>query len=349
MNRAIVLGLALVAFGPGYQPAAQAQERPGANPHGPMPQGMDCSACHTASGWRPLRSPLLFDHGKTAFPLTGRHAQVSCERCHQGLRFDVPGPGTTACAACHADVHQGQIAGPCERCHSSDSFQTIPAVALHARVGFPLTGAHLQAPCESCHRNDQGGAFAPLPQDCLSCHQQEYTGTTMPDHPAAGFSTDCRQCHSPLTWTGGVAFDHVAAANGYALVGAHALLRCASCHTLPAFGLRFTPANNNDCIACHAAHFQQAHGGGFPTTCADCHNQNGWGGAHFDHTQFPLSGPHSVGCNRCHTTQGSFATFDCLGCHTRADTDPRHAEVGGYAYESGACYRCHPSGRAEGG
>ncbi len=345
----LIVGLALLALGPAWEPGAQAQQRPGANPHGPMPQGMDCSACHTSGGWRPLRDPLLFDHGKTSFPLTGRHAQVACERCHQGLRFDVPGPGATTCAACHADVHQGQIAGQCERCHSTDSFQDVPAVALHARAGFALTGAHLQAPCESCHRNDRGGAFAPLPEDCISCHRDQYAATTMPDHAAAGFSTNCEQCHSSLTWTGGVAFNHAAAANGYELVGAHALLRCASCHTAPAFGLIYTPANQNDCIACHTAQFQRAHGGGFPTTCADCHNQITWGGAHFDHTQFPLSGPHDVGCNQCHTTQGNFAVFDCLGCHTQAATDPRHAEVGGYVYESGACYRCHPSGRREGG
>jgi hypothetical protein len=346
----LILGLALLAFRPGYQPAALAQDRPGANPHGPMPQGMDCSACHTASGWRPLRSPLLFDHGKTSFPLTGRHAQVTCERCHQGLRFDLPGPGTTACAACHADVHQGQIAGQCERCHSADSFQNVPAVALHARVGFALTGAHLQAPCESCHRNDQGGAFAPMSQDCISCHREQYTGTTMPDHAAAGFPANCEQCHSSLTWTGGVAFDHAAAANGYALVGAHALLRCASCHTAPAFALIYTPANQNDCIACHTQQYQRAHGtAGFPTTCLDCHSQNSWSGATFDHSKwFPLRNAHDVSCNRCHITPGDYTTFDCLTCHGQSETNSRHADVSGYSYDSAACYRCHANGRGGG-
>lgn len=351
MNRHVVV-LALLAFSLARGAPARAQEGAGRNPHGPMPQGLDCSACHTADAWRPLKSPLPFDHGKASgFALTGRHATATCERCHTDLRFDQPEPGTTACASCHVDVHQGRIAGDCARCHSTTSFHEVPAVALHARTGFPLSGAHLQAPCESCHRNDQGGAFAPIPQDCISCHRQEYVGAAMPEHAGAGFPTDCQQCHATLTWTGGVRFDHAQAANGYSLVGAHALLRCADCHVPPGLSLRFTPSNQNDCLACHTTAYQRAHGAaGFPTTCTDCHSQDRWGDANFDHAQwFPLSGPHDVSCSSCHTAKGDFSTFNCLACHSQAETDPRHREVAGYAYESGACYRCHARGRGEGG
>jgi hypothetical protein len=343
----LILGLALLAFRPGFGVVVEAQERPGANPHGPLPQGVDCSDCHTATGWKPLRSPMAFDHGKTGFPLTGRHAGVPCERCHEGLRFDQPGAGTSTCASCHADVHQGQIAGECSRCHTTSSFHEVPTVALHARVGFPLTGAHLQVPCESCHHNDQGGAFAPLSQDCISCHREQYLATTSPDHAGAGFPTDCSQCHASLTWTGGVAFDHATVANGYALVGAHALLRCSSCHLSPGFTARFTPADQNDCISCHQPDYQRAHGtAGFPTTCTDCHSQDAWSGANFDHSKwFPLRNAHDVSCNRCHTTAGDYTIFDCTTCHGASQTNSRHSGINGYTYDSAACYRCHANGR----
>lgn len=341
------LGVGLVLSAPAW-----AQERTGSNPHGPLPQGLDCSACHTPDAWRPLKSPLPFDHAKaTGFALTGRHATATCAQCHTDLRFDQPGTGASACAGCHADVHQGRIAGDCARCHTTSTFREVPAVALHARAGFPLSGAHLQAPCESCHRNDRGGAFSPVPLDCISCHREDYQSAVSPDHAAAGFPTDCQQCHATLTWTGGVAFDHPRAANGYSLVGAHALLRCAGCHVSPGLSLRFTPANQNDCLTCHTGEYQRAHGAaGFPTTCSDCHSQDTWGGANFDHSRyFPLSGPHDVSCSGCHTTKGDFAQFNCLTCHTQAATDPRHQDVSGYTYDSAACYRCHARGRAGGG
>jgi hypothetical protein len=349
MDRTLLVAVAVVASVT-LATSLRAQERPGGNPHGRLSGGTDCSACHTATAWRPLKSPLSFDHNKTSFPLTGRHAGVACERCHEGLRFDQPGPGAGACASCHADVHQGQIAGDCARCHSTSTFREVPVVALHARAGFPLTGAHLQAPCESCHKNDRGGAFAPLPQDCVSCHREQYTAASMPDHAAAGFPSDCGQCHNSLTWTGGAVFDHAQSANGYALVGAHALLRCADCHVPPGLSLNFTPANQNDCIACHTEQYQRAHGsGGFPTTCLDCHSQDSWSGANFDHSKwFPLRGEHDVSCNRCHTVQGDYTVFECTTCHGQSQTDSRHREVNGYTYDSAACYRCHTNGRGGG-
>jgi hypothetical protein len=329
---------------------AAAQARPD-NPHGPLPSGLDCSSCHSSNGWKPVLSPMAFDHTKaTGFSLTGKHATMACAGCHLDLRFNQPRVAETQCASCHVDVHQGRMSGACTRCHNTTSFHDVAAIALHARVGFPLAGAHLQAPCESCHKNDTGGAFAPLPHDCVSCHRQDFAAATSPDHAAAGFPTSCENCHATVTWTGGVAFDHAAAANGFALVGAHALLRCEDCHMPPNFALKFTPSGQNDCIACHQAQFDRAHGGGFPTTCIDCHSQNSWSGAHFDHNQFPLSGPHDASCNTCHTTQGDFTAFTCFQCHAHEQTlmDEVHARISGYTYDSAACYRCHAGGRGGG-
>jgi hypothetical protein len=336
---ALVLGVALACSGR----AAWAQTRP-ANLHGALPRGLDCSACHTAAAWSPLTSPLAFDHGRsTPFPLSGRHTSTPCAGCHLDLRFDGPDVAPTACAACHVDIHQGTLAGPCVQCHTDESFRDVPAITAHARAGFPLTGSHLQAPCESCHRNDQGGAFAAVSRECAACHQSAFLAASAPDH--SGFPTDCQACHATFTWHGGVAFDHVTVANGFALVGAHALLRCTSCHVVPGFAPLFSATGQNDCIGCHQSQYDRQHGQqGYPTACVDCHTVNRWDEVTFDHSsRFRLRGPHAVACATCHTTPGNASAFSCFSCHehSQARVDQHHREVSGYVYDSRACVSCH--------
>lgn len=40
----------------------------------------DCSRCHSSVSFKPA---VLFDHGKSRFPLDGKHASVACDKCHQ--------------------------------------------------------------------------------------------------------------------------------------------------------------------------------------------------------------------------------------------------------------------------
>jgi hypothetical protein len=334
-------------------PSARAQDgkgdnAKGDNPHGQLPKGLDCSSCHTANGWHELKNPLAFDHAQvTGFPLTGQHATVTCNQCHLGLRYDQVHVAAADCVGCHVDVHQGRLEGACSRCHNTSGFQEVPAVALHARSGFPLTGAHLQAPCESCHRNDQGGAFAPIAADCMSCHRQDYTAASMPDHATTGFPTNCEQCHTTLTWQGSGGFDHASFAKGFALVGAHATIQCADCHIPPNGALRFSASGQNDCVACHQAQFNSAHSGtGFPTSCTDCHNINSWANATFDHSKFgfALLGAHAqLQCSNCHIQPGNALKFtqpsgqnDCVACH-QADYNRVHSGSG----FSTNCTDCH--------
>lgn len=51
-------------------------------------------------------------------------------------------------------------------------------------------------------------------------------------------------------------------------------------------------------------------------------------------------------CAPCHGGLSSFSLFTCLSCHAhvKAQTDEAHAVVAAYAYESTACYGCHPAG-----
>jgi len=315
------------------------------NPHGPLPEGLDCADCHAASGWKPAHVPADFDHRRwSGFALDGRHATASCGACHLDLRFDAPKIAEDDCASCHADFHRGQFAEPCATCHGMTSFAQVPAVRIHARSGFPLTGAHLQISCQSCHFDSRAGSYRNLDRQCVACHRRDFETVKSIDHEARGFSTECLQCHDTRAWADAPKFDH--ALTGFALVGAHVQLRCSSCHVQPGNALRFTPSGQNDCIACHQADYQRAHGGGgFPTTCLDCHSVDSFHGASFDHASvgFPLVGAHqNAACSGCHIQPGNALKFnpsgpnDCVACH-QADFTQAH---GGSGFPT-TCLDCH--------
>ena len=182
--------------------------------------------------------------------------------------------------------------------------------------------------------------FTPSGQnDCIACHQADYQRV----HGGSGFPTTCLDCHSVDSFRG-ANFDH--ASVGFPLVGAHQSVACSGCHVQPGNALKFTPSGPNDCIACHQADFTRAHGGGgFSTTCLDCHDQNSWQGAGFDHasTGFPLVGAHqSLQCSSCHVQPGNTLKFtpsgpnDCIACH-QADFSRAH-DQGGFP---NTCLDCH--------
>jgi hypothetical protein len=212
---------------------------------------------------------------------------------------------------------------------------------------FPLTGAHTSLPCTACHVAPNNALIYPVPSgvnDCVACHRADYDR----QHTGSNFSTNCLTCHGNTVWTGAT-FDHGSVARGFALLGKHTSLPCSSCHA-PDGRTLFSPAGNNDCVACHRADYDRQHtGSGFPTTCGSCHTQNTWTGATFNHDQiFPIySGKHAgkwSSCQQCHTVPGDFRVFSCTTCHTKSKTDGDHSGVSGYAYDSIRCLSCHPRG-----
>jgi mRNA-degrading endonuclease YafQ of YafQ-DinJ toxin-antitoxin module len=157
------------------------------------------------------------------------------------------------------------------------------------------------------------------------------------------------QCHTVNTWED-ADFDHVAVSEGFALVGAHDMIPCSSCHVGPDFDLVFVPSGQNDCFACHFEEHEDEHPS-FPTNCLQCHTVDTWDGATFDHAPyFPIySGAHAGtwdSCQTCHTQPDNLSVFSCLTCHEhrQSEMDDEHDDVGGYVYESTACYTCHPDG-----
>jgi hypothetical protein len=324
------------------------------SPHGTLK--IDCAQCHVAESWRKWPDKPGFKHEQTGFKLQQAHTQARCLSCHRSLAFSRVG---TACADCHRDPHQAALGFECQRCHTPTSWTNQRDMAnAHARTRFPLLGAHTRVDCSACHRKSGGetsvigvGAdYASTPTDCIACHLPDLQSATDPNHIQGGFSRRCNDCHgvSAQRWSDVSAFPHVAT---FPLTGVHATISCRACHTT---GFAGTP---RDCIGCHRADYDRARNpdhrsAGFPVTCQECHTTRGWTPATFDHDGrfFPInSGRHQgtwQSCNTCHTVPGNFRAFECITCHEhrRSEMDDEHDDVRGYAYQSPACYSCHPRG-----
>lgn len=303
--------------------------------------GKNCVDCHEQDLWVPRRPIDL--HARTRFPLVGAHAATGCFRCHPGAEVGNFDRTPIECVSCHADDlaraespdHAASgFVDDCQRCHIPTSW--TGSGFNHAT--FPLTGAHATTDCAQCHA---GGVFAGTPTDCASCHMADYDGTTDPDHAAAGFPTACQVCHTTASWDG-AGFNH----RTFPLTGAHAVTDCAQCHAGGTY--RGTP---RDCVSCHMADYAGTTdpnhaAAGFPTSCQNCHDTSDWNNAMFAHS-FPIEGPHDRDCMECHRVPRNFSLFSCTHCHDhrRSEMDDEHDDVGGYVYNSPACYACHPDGK----
>jgi len=285
----------------------------------------DCTVCHSTVQWK----GATFNHGTTRFPLSGAHTSVTCQLCHTNGRY----AGTPlTCVSCHQTNFTGATnpnhvtAGfpqDCTVCHTT--VQWKGATFNHGTTRFPLSGAHASAACQLCHSN---GTYAGTPSTCVSCHQANFTGTTNPNHVAAGFSQECTLCHTTVQWKGAT-FNH--GTTRFPLSGAHTSVACQLCHSNGTYA--GTPST---CVSCHQANYTGTTNpnhvtAGFPQDCTLCHTTVQWKGATFNHstTRFLLTGAHvSAQCVLCHVN-GRYAgtPTNCAGCHL-ADysktTNPNH-------------------------
>lgn len=320
------------------------------------PEYRDCKTCHVEHQgadaelvWWGKQGRAAFDHALTGQPLAGKHAQISCEKCHKppvyvGL--------TTSCASCHADEHRGQFPGrACSECHTQTAWK--PASGFdHAKTRWPLTGKHAPVTCEKCHTTRQPDPQKPgatfrlfrvvAGKDCVSCHQDTHKGR---------LGTNCASCHNTGGWReairagSGKGFDHSRTA--YPLQGRHASVSCEKCHA-PGQPLR---VKHDRCTDCH----KDAHAGLPARTaeagrCERCHDVNGFRPARFgpdDHakTAYPLAGAHlAVACDACHKPTGTrgvaiplrLGASRCTDCHR----DPHEGQVARYLAKGG-CEACH--------
>ncbi len=257
--------------------------------------GSTCLGCHDGVD----RFGKAFSHARFAFTLSGKHAGVACDKCHNhALSLADFASAPKDCFACHKqnDPHSGSFGQDCSACHTVAGW--TPANFDHNLAAFKLTGAHAKVPCAQCHVNN---VFKGTPTDCNSCHKQN-------DAHNGQFGTDCGACHRATSWND-VTFDHNK--SNFPLTGAHASVACVKCHTSTPFtGL------STACVSCHAD--PAWHAGVLGTDCASCHTTSAWSPAQFNrpHPSFGEEGGINHGgatCLTCHPN--SVTTFTCLACH----------------------------------
>jgi hypothetical protein len=323
----------------------------GATPNHPASGfGTDCTTCHNTTTF----AGAVFDHSKTAFPLTGAHAAVACNQCHGDGVYQGK---STLCYSCHKTDYDGTtdprhgaaaFATTCENCHGTTVW-TTSTFSHSTATTFPLTGAHLALDCNSCHSDNVFKGKSTL---CYSCHQADYTGATNPAHASAGFPTNCETCHSTANWTSST-FNHNTSTS-FPLTGAHQAVACNGCH-----GDNVYKGKSTLCVSCHQTDFNgttdpkhSAATSTFVSTCESCHNTTSWTTSTFNHTTattFPLTGAHiTLDCNSCHGDNAYKGKSTlCYSCH-QADyntTVVNHAAAG----FNTTCETCHTTTAWSGG
>jgi len=302
-----------------------------------------CEACHTPRTWQVAE--IQDRHNETRFPLTGAHANLTCDACHQSANRNQFTSLPLDCNGCHQSQYLATANPPHERdhyphdctlCHNSRSWQLTDFD--HNRLGFPLVGVHAQLRCDRCHSDQK---FATQSGRCYDCHAQDLVTKADFSHQAAGFGNDCEQCHSVFNWRQ-TNFNHQIR-SGYELTGAHSTAPCGGCHTDNRFEDIAT-----DCYVCHQTNYEQATNpehkqAGFPQDCSQCHSTADWRTTTIDHnlTAFPLRGRHrSVACVACHTTELGFSNLPltCNGCHDYSQASSWDHQVRDYPQN---CDRCH--------
>ena len=175
--------------------------------------------------------------------------------------------------------------------------------------------------------------------ECASdCHQSDYDLSPEPGHDA--FPTTCEGCHSSEQWVPALStLDHP-----WPFEGAHAQASCLSCHVGDPPVYQGTPT---ECVGCHQDDYDgnafEGHDA-FPTTCQDCHTNDAWVPAQFDHS-WPLEGAHAQAtCSSCHT--GNPPTYEgtptvCIDCH---QSDYDGSPYLGHSDFPTTCADCHSTG-----
>ena len=309
-----------------------------ADPHrGSLAQ--DCRQCHLTTTWSATPG---FDHAKTGYPLTGKHADVACEKCHrQSTRAVVNSPTAPRvfkplpygqCSDCHRDVHEGRAGPTCSSCHDTGSFRRVRDVTFdHARTRYPLEGKHLQVGCEKCHGQNppgglggagprQAGAVRRLPHErCSDCHADAHGGQFV-NRPER---EECASCHRVQGWKPSTFTVKEHATLQFSLEGRHATAQCAACHAPQSKGPALAiPAEtlgsarvalvlgNSTCVSCHT----DPHGGRFDTGGARAQEQ-GCRSCHGFDAFWPSNLPANDHAALGFSLEGAHATVTCDRCH----------------------------------
>ena len=285
--------------------------------------GEKCESCHGEKDWKTTK----FDHGKTKFPLLGKHVDVKCDKCHIDKKYkDTP----KLCNACHKKdddkAHKGKFGPKCESCHNEKDWKQI-TFDHDKTTKFPLLGKHRPPlKCTDCHKGDL--YKDKLQVTCVSCHKKA------DDKAHKGkFGPKCESCHVEDDWKK-IKFDHDKETK-YPLLGKHKKTKCTDCHK----GDLYKDKLKQDCFSCHEK--DDKHKGQEGKKCETCHVEESWTKADkFNHNRmstFPLLGKHSLAaCKKCHLAPTfKDAKSDCWSCHEKDDEKVHKRRLGT------ECQVCH--------
>ncbi len=320
--------------------------------------GKDCQTCHSTTAWKPVTS---FDHSRTSFALTGKHATVACAKCHEAPHLNLPKDASgkpkplykplphDECVACHADVHKGAFGTACSTCHVTTDFHRIEKGRFdHDQTRYPLRGKHAALACAKCHDAKTAWGKTPPFATCGACHKDAHAGQAT----LAGKPADCAACHDVAGFKPST-FDVARhAQTPFALTGKHATTACADCHAadratsvartadLGTAKFFFHPTHGR-CVECH----RDPHEGRFAPggerarkdDCVACHDTNRFRPSSVDPdahkaARFALEGAHR--------------TVPCFACHKELDaTVAASAKTRTLAFriDARACKDCHQS------
>ncbi len=226
-----------------------------------------------------------FTHPHARELFAGQHATLACDQCHKPAllaatktapaRMAMAGgqftKTPTACAACHEDVHLGQVGTDCQTCHTVRAVRFAPDAFSHDRGSFRLTGAHATLACAKCHVSEtaafpdgRGTAvrLAGIGTACATCHDDVHLGQV---------GAACETCHNTRTFDV-KRYTHKRLAADF-FGGPHGKATCEACHKkvtrqFPAGrGTAIAFAVGTACTACH----EDVHHGSMGSSCQDCH------------------------------------------------------------------------------
>lgn len=316
--------------------------------------GGECQKCHTTSAWSPASA---FDHARTRFALTGRHATVACSKCHISLEATERSRPVlfetkeySDCTPCHGSPHSPTFSRQaCRSCHVSEGWDVRTSAGRfnHDLTAFKLVGKHALVACEKCHRgatkSSTRSSLKLAHNACTDCHTDYHQGVF-----AERFNSRCEMCHTPVGFMPATFTVASHQSSRFQLHGAHAAVLCQECHVRDADGRRRFRFASLRCEACHS----DKHGGQFANemkerSCAACHDTDDWYPRSFDHarTRFPLHGRHAqIACKECHVgkqagditvAQYKGTALRCQSCHK--DIHAGQFVVSGFT----DCARCH--------
>jgi len=313
--------------------------------------GTGCADCH--GGWtRSMTSACLDCHDQIAGQM----------EVGEGLHGVLDEHKAQRCALCHSDHHGAGFS-----IVNQQSFRQagVPDRDLfdHGRIGFPMTGKHLDLGCDECHANAdveilQAGEhrYLGLDRGCATCHDDPHEGR---------MKLACAQCHGQEAWDelGSRTHDRF-----LELVGGHGDVSCRGCHaegaphSLELLGGGLRPAARScrschesphrrpfvrkvarleqlapeaSCIACHAAEHTSFREDAIEIT-AEQHACSGFG----------LGEPHAeADCAACHGSDGGAfrerypgrKADECAACHE----DPHGGQFEHGVFAGEGCVACH--------